>query len=54
MVYIMHGLIADGGLLIVTLRDDVSANEKRMKAYVEAQGLAVLHCDKNCAWLRLL
>lgn len=50
----MHGLIADGGLLIVTLRDDVSANEKRMKAYVEAQGLAVLHCDKNCAWLRLL
>ncbi len=50
----MRGLITDGGLLIVTLRDDLSTDEKRVKAYAEAQGLAVLHCDKNCAWLRVL
>jgi 2-polyprenyl-3-methyl-5-hydroxy-6-metoxy-1,4-benzoquinol methylase len=42
----MRALVKPGGLLIVTLRDD----QKNAKAYAEAQGLTVLHCDKNCGW----
>ncbi|HRH94023.1 MAG TPA: hypothetical protein PKV72_05845 [Candidatus Peribacteria bacterium] len=49
----MRSLVADGGLLIVTLRDDQSSDQKRMRTYAQEHGLAVLHCDKNCGWMTL-
>ncbi len=48
----MRGLLKPDGLLIVTLRDEMSSDKRRVSSYAETKGLDVLHCDANCAWLR--
>jgi 2-polyprenyl-3-methyl-5-hydroxy-6-metoxy-1,4-benzoquinol methylase len=49
----MRGLVKPDGLIIVTLRDEMPGDGERVRAYVQTQGLQVLHVDGNCAWLRV-
>lgn len=47
----MHHLLADDGILIVTLRDEIFTDTStQAKDYVEAHGFTFLHCHGNCVW----
>jgi 2-polyprenyl-3-methyl-5-hydroxy-6-metoxy-1,4-benzoquinol methylase len=43
----IHGLLAPGGIAIVTLRDDISNPE----SYMLLKGFTLVHCDGNTAWV---
>ncbi|MEQ1849464.1 MAG: hypothetical protein ABL890_02650 [Candidatus Peribacteraceae bacterium] len=52
----MHGLLADDGLLIVTLRDemfaDASKAHTKTESYLNAHEYSLLHLDLNTAWAK--
>jgi len=54
----MRSVLADNGILIVTLRDDlftVATKEEMLaqaREYAARQHFELLHLDLNCAWLR--